>query len=442
MTRNKHVKQLVRARMEKTGERYSAARRHVVGTPPASDARVATPADWHQPGTIPGATALRIMLAAAGVRDPRTGQPFTEAMTFGFAGGIGIGVFGFVYDKADFASLFIGGRHLWQDDDLYLRRAAARLGVPIEVHEGTPRATDAAIREILASGRPATAFLEAGLLPHRRMPEAMLGGGQHLVTVYGMDGEQAVIGDIAALPYSVPLGAFGEARKRIRKNRNRVVALARANAPIDLAASARDALAACVAGLDGSDAIGNSARNFSLDGLQDLARKIGGTGKDSWAATLPPGKRLWGVLSMLVDFVDSRTPGLCRPMFAEFLGSIDDVVPGAGAIADGYRTLGGRWTDLADTALPREVPAFGRGWRLGKELVTARAAGRPDPGRFADIERELAAIDVEMAECFPLDATQCEALRASLQERVHAIHHEEVRLREELRQLPRVTKAG
>ncbi|MCW5715557.1 MAG: DUF4872 domain-containing protein [Bauldia sp.] len=444
MTRNKHVKQLVRARMEKTGERYTAARRHVVAeAPPPGGSRAVSPGDWHQPGTVPGAAALRIMLAAAGVRDPRTGQPFTEAMTFGLAGGIGIGVFGFVYDKADFASLFIGGRHLWQDDDAWLRRAAARLGVPIEVHEGTPRATDAALREILASGRPATAFVEAGLLPHRQMPEATLGGGYHLVTVYAMDGEQVLVGDLAAAPDAVPLDAFAEARKRIRKNRNRVVALARTNAPLDLATATRDALAACVAGLDGADAIGGATRNFSLDGLHDLARKIGGSGKDSWAATLPPGRRLWSVLSMLVDFVESRAPGLCRPMFADFLAAVDDIVPGAAPLGESYRALGRRWTGLAEAALPRDVPAFGRAWRLGRELVSQRSAGRPEANdRTADIRRELAAIGVEMADCFPLDAAQYEALRATLHDRVGEIHQEEMRLQQELRQLLRVTKSG
>ena len=30
MTKHKHLKQLVRARMAKTGERYSSARRHIV----------------------------------------------------------------------------------------------------------------------------------------------------------------------------------------------------------------------------------------------------------------------------------------------------------------------------------------------------------------------------------------------------------------------------
>jgi hypothetical protein len=440
MTRNKHLKEIVRARMTRTGERYAAARRNVVAAAPdAPDGRLPTPVDGHRPGTVAGATALRIMLAAAGVRDPRTGEPFTEAMAFGLAGGIGIGTFGFVYEAEDFASLFIGGRHLWQDDDLYLRRAAARLGVPIEVHEGTPRATTEALREILASGRPATVFVEAGLLPHRRMPAATLGGGYHLVTVYRMDDASALVGDLAATPYQVPSDAFAAARARIRKNRNRVVALARTNAPIDLAAAARDALAACADGLDGADAIG-SRRNFALDGLVALARRIGGTGKDSWAVTLPPGRRSWSVLTMLADFVEARVPGLCRPLFAEFLEAIDDVVPGAASPGGAYRALGRSWTALADAALPRSVPAFGRAWRLSRDLVAQKAtAGSKAAARVTDIEAELAAIGVEMADCFSLDEAQYAALRDVLQEKLLHLHGEETRLQKELRHLARVS---
>ena len=32
MTGQKHLKQLIRARMDKTGERYAAARRFIIGT--------------------------------------------------------------------------------------------------------------------------------------------------------------------------------------------------------------------------------------------------------------------------------------------------------------------------------------------------------------------------------------------------------------------------
>ena len=58
MTTQKHLKQLVRARMARTGERYATARRQVV----SQAARMATgPAAAHLPGNVPGATALRIL---------------------------------------------------------------------------------------------------------------------------------------------------------------------------------------------------------------------------------------------------------------------------------------------------------------------------------------------------------------------------------------------
>ena len=114
MTARKHLKLLVRSRMGKTGESYASARRQVVNEDTSQESDSAT--RWHFPGSIPGVTALRILLAHAGIRDPRTNQPFSEAMTFGIAGGIGIGVFAFYYEKEDFASFFIAGRHLWQDD--------------------------------------------------------------------------------------------------------------------------------------------------------------------------------------------------------------------------------------------------------------------------------------------------------------------------------------
>ncbi len=64
MTAHKHFKQLIRARMEKTGERYSAARRFVIVK---SDQPHTDPATrWHFAGNIPATTALRTLLANAG----------------------------------------------------------------------------------------------------------------------------------------------------------------------------------------------------------------------------------------------------------------------------------------------------------------------------------------------------------------------------------------
>src|SRR5262245_16577771 len=126
MTAHKHLKQLVRSRMEETGERYSTARRHVIGQNAAEPLPAA--AQSHLPGNVAGATALRILLKNAGLQ-------LTEAMAFGIAGGIGIGVFAFYYEKEDFASFFLGGRHSWHDDLAYLKGGLEAFGIKPTVQE-------------------------------------------------------------------------------------------------------------------------------------------------------------------------------------------------------------------------------------------------------------------------------------------------------------------
>src|SRR5207249_9747859 len=107
MTAHKHLKQRVRARMDKTGESYSTARRRLLE-------KLASPdSGWHLPGCVRATTALRILPTHAGVRAPHTGRPFSEAMLFGIAGGVGIGVFSFFYEPEGFASLYLAGLHLF-----------------------------------------------------------------------------------------------------------------------------------------------------------------------------------------------------------------------------------------------------------------------------------------------------------------------------------------
>ena len=99
MTARKHLKQRIRARMEKTGASYATARRQIIGS--SDQEQGATPTQWHVPGNIPATTALRTLFAHAGILAPHTHTPFPEAMLFGIAGGIGIGVFSFYYQKED-----------------------------------------------------------------------------------------------------------------------------------------------------------------------------------------------------------------------------------------------------------------------------------------------------------------------------------------------------
>src|SRR5688500_206355 len=103
MTAHKHFKQLVRSRMTKTGESYSTARRQILRDEPAPKSQ-APVAKLHMPGSIPATMALRVILTAAGVNNPSTKKPFTEAMLFGIAGGVGAGVAQFRYEREDFSS--------------------------------------------------------------------------------------------------------------------------------------------------------------------------------------------------------------------------------------------------------------------------------------------------------------------------------------------------
>src|SRR4029453_11908281 len=126
MTRQKHLKQLVRARMAKTGERYATARRHIIRETATDNGK--SSAGPHLTGNVPATTALRVLLTAAGVRAPHTNEPFTEPMLFGIAGGVGVGMFSFLYEKANFASFYVAGRNDWANDVRYLQRAAPPLG--------------------------------------------------------------------------------------------------------------------------------------------------------------------------------------------------------------------------------------------------------------------------------------------------------------------------
>src|SRR5262245_7893204 len=225
MTAHKHLKEIVRARMRKTGESYTTARRHIVRQ--VEVLRDPSPARWHLPGNIPATTALRVLLTAVGVRDPRDQKPISEAMLFGICGGIGMGIASFYYDKWNFSSFFIGGRHLWNDDLAYMNAALARFKIEPNIHESAgEKAAVKHLREVLADERPCIAWLDMAELPHRGMPALFSGGGYHVVTVYRFDEDQgtALIGDLTDLPVEIGLKQLAVARGRIKQFKNRLLA--------------------------------------------------------------------------------------------------------------------------------------------------------------------------------------------------------------------------
>jgi hypothetical protein len=430
MTARKHLKQRIRARMEKTGESYATARRQIIRNV-EQDPGAAAP-HQHLPGNIPATTALRTLFAHAGMLAPHTHAPFSEAMLFGIAGGIGMGVFSFYYQKEDIATFFLAGRHKWHDDAAYLSDTLGLFGIPPVIHETSgAKAAEHQLRDTLDRYGPCIAWVDLAELPHRAMPSSWSGSGYHVITVYSVDDTEATaqIGDLTDSPISISLTDLAQARARIKKQRHRLLALPQAGSAPDLATLVRTGLQRCQEELL-NPSLPGARNNARLDALRTWAERMDGSKeKERWELVFRPGPNLWRGLSSIYDFIEhyGSGGGLCRPLFADFLTEAAAALhqPALAALAQRYTQLGHDWSALADAALPDDVPAL----REAKELhirkaELAHAGGAAEEvraiwGRLQELEQQNSAP-------FPLSDTDYAALRARLRDRIMALYEGEV----------------
>lgn len=424
MTDRKHLKSHVRARMERTGERYAAARAHVMA---ATSPTVPPDPSLRQPGDNPGATAFRILLADAGL-------PLTESHALVIGGGIGIGVFQFHYAAEGVGTFFIAGRHKWDDDVAFLDGGLRRLGlVPTMSETSSPKAADRQLRDALATQRPVVAWVDVAVLGTRGYPAEWEGGGYHVVVVRTIDDTRGVviIDDLAQVPVEVPLEVFGRARARIAKQKNRLLWLGddagEIADPRAVRAAEQAGLMATVEGFDHP-----RTRQFSLAALTDWSARLRGSARDSWATVFPPGEWLWSGLASVHEYIRAHGTGggLLRTLFggglqevAEHTGDerLADLGRRYGASAD-RQSLADAWNALADAALPDAVPAF----RRTRELQHLRASAYRTQGSAVLPElraawEELSAIRESMRHAFPLTPAASHDLLADLADRVDAI---------------------
>ena len=98
MTSHKHLKDAVRARMARTGERYTTAHRHLAGAASPPHRRASSPATRRSAvgGTTTAPCSPTCWRRPASPR-PTTVAPLDEPMVAGLAGGIGFMYFSFSY---------------------------------------------------------------------------------------------------------------------------------------------------------------------------------------------------------------------------------------------------------------------------------------------------------------------------------------------------------
>lgn len=442
MTRQKQLKSRIRARMARTGESYTTARRHVAGdTAP----RPTGPAPAQ--GRHPVSAALAGVLAHHGVR--AAGAPLSEELLFGPAGGPGAGYILWEFAHDGSRPVVLGFSSEWQYHDRAPLAALRRLGVPARVSR-TAGAVGAsrALADTVAAGRPALVWPDRYRIGLWHLPSGYDGAGGHPVAVHARTGAGYAVHDRGPSPFTVPAADLDDARARVGSYRNLLVVPDpdRAEIPGHVL---RDGL------LDGwHDAVERLARpstSFSLPAWHKWARLVTDRGAaKGWPAVFADGRGLTGALASIWEGASpaGMTGGNLRDLTADALEAAAPVLDlDLTGPAEGWRAAAAAWTAVADAALPADVPEFARLRELTAGLYGAVLAdgdaGRADAAATA---AELWALRAGLDARPPLSTGERDDLFAALAAALHAVHAAEVdahrRLRHALAARPRPDLTG
>ncbi|WP_144118595.1 BtrH N-terminal domain-containing protein [Catellatospora sichuanensis] len=379
MTARRNFKKLVRERMERTGESYTTAARHLAGP-------VVTTAGQHHESVLVGH-----LLAAAG-------QPLSEAMVCGLGGGIGFMYAVFEYDAVPHPLLTIVAQHHPQP---WAPAVLDRLGLAYQQTNGT--STKAALdrlRTALDAGRPALCLVDRGRLPWQENPP-FSAAEPYTVVVTARDGDTLTVLDPPHGVHTMPAPAFGAAWAAHRQGRHALLAVESGPAParagdsagstgpsgMDLRAAVRDALNTTVAHLTGP-VLGNSFDvNFGFSGMAKLAAELrNGRTRKGWARRFgDPVGHQHAMRRLTVCLEQEYTaPGATRPLYADFLDEAAAVLaaPALTSAARLFRDSGQTWSALAAHAAAATPDDDQRAWcdhaadLVDTALTTERTAAR------------------------------------------------------------------
>ncbi|WP_026532588.1 DUF4872 domain-containing protein [Arthrobacter sp. H41] len=360
MVQNKHFKARIRERMAKTGESYTAARRHLLATLPAASV---TP-DGLLPGYLPQSSrtqrAARLwssVLSQAGVVDPITGEPFSEAMLAGLAGGIGFMMFTFEYKETTTATVvtrFHPGP--------YVENLIIRSGAGIEqLATGSTTVASTRLEAALDTGVAVMVRVTPSRLrledtpPYEESADVVV-AGRHSDSYLVDDGGGRV------LPVrATDLAAARAGRKADRHWQAHSVEAA-SGTPAAHESNVRTAVRqTAVALLGTAGQVGISERfskNFGVEGIGTWADRLRDTRtKKGWPALFAYATRRAPALTQIQEFLSGDEwsgPGALRPSYAEFLreAAAIDSLEALRDVAPLYDALGAGWDELADLIDP------------------------------------------------------------------------------------------
>jgi hypothetical protein len=352
MTTQKKLKALVRARMDKTGESYTVARRHVLNSQPAGDYQL-------RGGLHPETAALANVLASRGISDPTTDRPITEALVLGIGGGLGAGyiLWEFAEHGVERRIVTAAFRNQWQYPDRWLRKTCDRLGVPVTVSEtgGEKRAAQQ-LHDALDAGLPAVAFVSTADLPYWHLPEEEAGWIGYTLAIYGREGDRLLVDDRNRGRLTVSEAEMAVARGRVPSYKNRLLIPDPALTELN---EERLVAAIDVALTEQVEHLASRSDSFSLPAIRKWAKMLTDErNPKAWPRVFADGRFL---LRALVSTYESVTEGgifggNLRRLFVEFLAEAARLTGrDLEEPAHAYRQAAAAWERFAATCLSAPV---------------------------------------------------------------------------------------
>ena len=440
MTTQKGFKLVVRARMAKTGERYSAARRALLAdgrsaAHEADRAAATTPSGYRLRGGLdPNSASVANVLAAQGVTSGLTGQPLSEALVLGVGGGLGAGYILWQFKALKAATILtLGFSNQWQYPSIpgWLGKTLERLGVQGELHEtGGAVTARGTLDGILAAGDPAIVFVDQQALGIWGQPDALSGVSGYPVVACGLTDEGSyLVDDRGRAPLVLPAETMAAARGRIGSWRHRLIRLHPA-----AGTGSADALRGAIrAGLrDQVDHLSSRSDSFSLPAWRKWSRLMTDRrNAKAWPRVFADGAGLFSALVSIVEGVDSGVGaggGHLRELYAEFLDEAAAALdqPLLGQAGDRWRAAADRWEDLADAAVPPDLEGALEAVAAAETLHESLMAGELGRPAAASAASTVWGTRSRYADAFPLPQDRIDELFADLGERLAAIHEAEV----------------
>ena len=375
MTKQRDFKALVRERMDKTGERYTAARAQILGK-----AFTASPTQHTFPGVLPGYTTFGgIQSGTAALCNtlasiPIDGAPFTESLVNGFCGGPGFLYAVFEYKGwPPMLSLALRSRSM---PDVYIAAGVSRIGMNVTINETTsPAAARKSLDAALAGGKPALCVTDAASLPWTGLPKAFVGGGPHVVAVAGRDGDDFWIDDRAARPRRISAAQLSTARAAYRQAKNRLMTLDGPKPGYDAKRALRDAIAD-TAKCYVEPAVPKSFWiNCGFSGLDKWRQMlVDPKDKRGWPTFFAEGARACAGLQRLHESIESQSaPHAGRSLYADFLDDAARTLdaPALAKAAVTYREAGVLWASISDIVSNCDDAAVRKACGLADEQLEA-----------------------------------------------------------------------